>query len=129
MSDKSRWRTFTLRPADLTDTGTTRNIELFTLAEGEIIEKIRIKHSEAFLGGAITNYTVSVGVPGDLTKYASAFDVFQPVLPRSQQLSHILGGLEDNLRASIRAAATSRGGNLDAATQGVVTIEIYTSRA
>ena len=123
----SHWRKFELRPADLSAAATTNDIHLFTLGDGEIIEKIRIKHSEPFRGGALTAYTVSVGVPGDLTKYASAFDTFQEVLPRNQLLANVLGGLEENPRASIRAAAVSTGANLSVATQGVVEIAVQTT--
>ena len=124
---KTRWHKFELRPADLTAAATTRDIHLFTLGTDEIIEKVRIKHSQSFRGGALTAYTVSVGVTGDLAKYGSAFDVFQEVLTRNQQLSSVLGGLEENDRASLRVQATATGGNLDAATQGVVEIAIETT--
>lgn len=125
---KTLWRTFTLRFSDLTAAATQQDFHLFELGTDEILEKVRIKHPESFRGGALTAYTVSVGVPGDLTKYGSAFDVFQEVLPRNLQLTNVLGGVEENQRASIRVQATATGGNLSLATQGTVEIAIYTSR-
>lgn len=127
-ASKERWHKFELRPRDFAVAATTTDIHLFALGDGEIIEKVKIQHSEPFRGGALTGYTISVGVPGDLTKYAAAFDVFQEVLPRNKQLTNVLGGLEENAQASIRAAVTATGANLNIATQGVVEIAIKTTQ-
>lgn len=73
------WRKYTVTHGDLATAGTTVNIELFKLPEGAVIHAVRVKHSEAFGGGSLASYVISIGVAGDLAKYISAFDVFQAV--------------------------------------------------
>lgn len=101
----------------------TYDIELFTLPAGGVIHGVMIKHSEAFAGGSISAYTLSVGIVGSLTKYAGAFDVFQAIGETVFQLASTVGA-ESFAEAgvSIRAAATSVGDNLDQASAGEVDI-------
>jgi hypothetical protein len=97
-------------------------VNLFQLAPGQIIHAVKLKHTEAFAGGSIASYTVSVGVSGTAAKYASAFDVHQAVSSTAFQLSTTVGAEDNSSATQIIATATSTGANLNAATAGVVHI-------
>lgn len=109
-----------LGPSTFAAAALTNNVNLFTLAAGQVIQGIKIKHSVSFSGGAIASYTVSVGVSGNNAKYASAFDVFQAVAAGAYELSSNFGG--EAGATQITATATSTGANLNAATAGSVDI-------
>lgn len=124
-----RWKKFTKTFSDLSFAGLTNDIEVYSLAAAEIIHGIKIKHSTAFSGGAIASYTLSVGISGDLTKYASAFDVFQATSNTTFQLSNTFGSENHGAATSIRLAAVATGANLDQAAAGSVDVWILVSGA
>lgn len=101
---------------------TTNSITLFTLAAAGTIHAVKIKHSTAFGGGAITAYTLSVGIAGTLAKYASAFDVFQAVSNTAMQTTGVTGAENNGAGTAILLTATSTTANLNASTVGVVDI-------
>lgn len=121
------WTKYTVTAAQLSTAGLTNNIELFQLAAKEMVHSVVVKASQAFTGGLIATYTVSVGPAGNLVKYAIAFNVFQA--PSSTLSSvNILPGVEDFSSAtSIRISAVSTVGNLNAATGGSVDVWILKS--
>lgn len=92
-----------------------------------MIHAVIIKQSTAFAGGLIATYTVSVGITGNLVKYGSAANVF--ATPGATTFaSNVLPGIENFSSAtSIRIAAVSTVGNLNAATAGSVDIWALTS--
>lgn len=116
-------RRFTRRFSDLAAASTTSNVELYKAKATEIILATQIKHVTPFRGGAITTYTLSLGVANNLTKYGSAFDVFQPAIGRAYQVSLTIDS-EDSV--AVRLSAVSTGGNLNAATQGEVEVVVFT---
>lgn len=65
-------KTFT----DLAQASLTFDIELFLLPPGGFLHAIMLKHSAAFTGGAISAYTLSIGIGANLTKYMAAKSVF-----------------------------------------------------
>jgi hypothetical protein len=87
-----------------------------------VIHAVKIKHSAAFTGGLISAYTVSVGIVGNLVKYAPAFNVFQAPGNTVQQISSTVGTENHGAATSIRLAAVSIGANLNAATTGAVDV-------
>lgn len=101
---------------------TTNSITLFTLVPAGVIQAVKIKHSTAFAGAAITAYTLSVGIGGTVAKYASAFDVFQAVSNTAFQLSAVTGSENHGAATPITITATSTGANLSASTAGVVDV-------
>ena len=105
-----------------TTAGTSKSVPLFTLPAGGIIHAIKIKHSQPFQGGAISAYTLSVGITGTNAKYASAFDVKQAVSGTAFQLSTTAGCESTSADTVITATATSTSANLSVATQGVVDV-------
>jgi len=92
---------FTVTPA------TTEDVEIYSLPAGGIIHGVKIRHQIAFSGGGATSFTLSVGIAGNLTKYASAFDVFQAVADDTFQLSQSFGSEDHGSVTSIRVAAIS----------------------
>ena len=118
-----RWKKFTVTHTDLQTAGLTNDIELFTLPGGGIIERIMMKHSEAFAGAGISDYDISVGIAGNLTKYAAAFDVDQAIGDTVFALVANAGCETFNSGgASIRVSAVSVGANLDQTTAGSLDI-------
>lgn len=123
------WRKYTVGYADLADSSMTHDIELFLLPPGGIVHGVKIKHSEAFDGPDLSALTLSVGVAGELDRYADAFDVFQAVDDEAFDVSdkgligetHLAGG------QSVRVAAAATGAQLDALTAGAATIWVLWS--
>lgn len=121
------WTKYTITYAQLSTAGLTNNIELFQLAAKEMIHSVVVKASAAFTGGLIATYTVSVGPAGNLVKYAVAFNVFQAP-GNTLSSTNILPGVEDFSSAtSVRIAAISTVGNLNAATAGSVDVWVLKS--
>lgn len=121
------WVKVTKTFGNLSAAALTNDIEVLSLAAKGVIHAVKIKHSAAFTGGAIAAYTVSVGIVGNLTKYAPAFDVFQAPGSTVMQISNLIGTENQGAATSIRLAATSTGANLNAATSGSVDIWILVS--
>lgn len=117
-----------LTAADFATAGLTNSINLFVLPARTVIHTIKIKHSHSFSGGAISAYTVSVGINGNLAKYATAFDVFEAVASNTLQISSNCDAEDDSSSTQILATATSVGANLSAATAGSVSIWALLSR-
>lgn len=123
-----QWTNVTKTYSDFSAAATTKDIEIFSLPAGGVIHGVKIKHSTAFSGGSLTSYTVSVGLAGDLDKYASAFDVFQAASDTTFQMSQNFVSENHGAVSSVRAEATGSH-NLDTATAGSVTFWIYYSEA
>ena len=123
------WTKYTVSYSDLSAAATTNDVELFSLPAGGVIHGVKIKHSTAFSGGAISAFTVSVGITGTLAKYASAFDVFQVVANTTQQISSTVGTENHGAATSIKIEATSTGANIDQATAGSVDVWVMWSVA
>ena len=117
----------TIGHAAFSAAATTKAVNLFTLKAGQIIHGIKTKHSTAFSGGAISAYTISVGISGTAAKYAAAFDVHQAVSATAFQLTSDFVSESAGADTQVTATATSTGANLSAATQGSVDIWAYIS--
>lgn len=124
-----RWVKVTKTFSDLAAAALTNNIEVYSLPAGGVIHAVKIKHSASFTGGAIATYTLSVGITGTLAKYAAAFNVFQAPGATVQQISSTVGTENHTAATSIKLAATSTVGTLDAATAGSVDIWLDVSTA
>lgn len=128
-SSVPRWIKVTKSYTDFSTAATTNNIEVYSLPAGGIIHAVKIKHSTPFTGGAISAYTISVGITGTLNKYANAFNVFQAAGGTVFQLSTTVGSEDHGSATSIKAAAASTSANLNAATAGSVDIWLLVSVA
>lgn len=121
------WTKYTKTFSNLSDTDTANDIELFSLPAKGVIHEVVIKHTTAFSGGTISAYTISVGIVGNLTKYASAFDVFQATSNTVFQISTSNNMENFGAATSIRIAAVSTGDNLNNAAAGSVDVYVRTS--
>lgn len=101
---------------------TTKSNTLFSLIAAGIIHEVKIKHSTAFAGAAISAVTISVGISGTNDKYASAFNVLQAVSSTAFELSDALGTESHTAATNITVTAISTGANLSALSAGVVDI-------
>ena len=99
----------------------TNDVALFTLPARGKITGLTIKHSTAFAGTSITAVTVSVGLSGNTTAYANAFNILQATGDTVMQDD---GGHFSASFAShaVTARFTSVGANLSALTAGSVDI-------
>lgn len=124
-----KWLHFSMDFSDFAAAALTSSPEVYSLPAGGVIHAVKIKHSEAFAGGDIASYTISVGIVGTEAKYAAAFNVFQAPGATVQQLTGTLGTENHGAATSIKATAVSTVGDLDEATDGAVDIWILTSVA
>lgn len=92
---------------------------LFALPAGGIIHGIKMKTSVAFAnGGTFVTYFASIGVSGDLERYAPSFDMLQAVGPTIFQITSGLRGENTAGPVNILATATATGAILSSATVG-----------
>lgn len=117
-------KTFT----DFATAGLTNDISIFTLPANWYIHDVKIIPTTAMSGGLLGTYTVSVGVAGNLVKYAVANNVFTG--NTTLGLVHTpLSGLESTSgNTDIRAQAVSTVANLNAATAGAVDFYLFMTR-
>ena len=121
------WTKVTKAYSDLSTAATTNDIELLSLAAGDVIHGVVIRHTTAFSGGSISAYDVSVGITGSANKYSLDFDVFQATGDQVFESAQTLGPEDFGSATSIRLFATSTGDNLDQATAGSVDVYILKS--
>lgn len=120
------WVKYTKAYTDFSYAGTSYSITLLSLLAKELIHGVVIKHGTPFNGGSITTYTLEVGISGDESKYATAFDVFQAAGDQVGK-SYLNFGLE-NFGSSSNILVTARAShNLNTATQGAVEIWVLKS--
>jgi hypothetical protein len=124
-----QWVKVTIPYTSFSTAATTNTITAYTLAAAGVIHAVKIKHSTAFSGGAITAYTVSVGYSTDTTRYGPPFNVFQTVAGTTFQINDTFETFDHGATATINATATSTGANLSAATAGSVDIWLLVSTA
>jgi len=107
--------------SDFSAASLTNDIEIFSLPAGCRIESVTIDSTTGFTGGLISAYTISVGITGNLVKFAAALSVFAS---GTQQDSNNFSIESWTAVTSIRAAAISVGALLNAATAGSVSFYI-----
>lgn len=118
------WKKYLLSFGEFSTAANTVSIPLFDLPPNVILEKAIVKHTTAFGGGAISAYTLEVGILGEEDRYTSAFDVFQAVSDTAQ-----LTSLDDAVESffaptTVYATATSVGDTLDQANAGAAYVLI-----
>lgn len=118
------WAKFTVAFGALSFAGLTNSVTLFSLPSLGFVERVVIHHTTSFTGGSISAYTVSIGVTGDLSKYASAFDVFQATGSNIGEASNRPNMEDFASPTNILITATSTGDNLSSATQGSVDVYV-----
>lgn len=122
------WFRVRVDSTDFTDADTAQDIEVYELPTAGVIHNVAIVPVTSFTGGSISAYTLSVGINGNLTKYAAAFDVFQATGNTVFQLSTTQGMENAGAATSIRVSAVSTGDDLANATTGAADIYLLMSR-
>lgn len=123
------WRKYTVTHAQLQTAALSNYVTLFTLPGGGVVHGVKIKHSERFVGSGITDYKVSVGISGNATKYAAAYDVDTVVADTTFQLSTTVGGeTHASTGTPILLTATTTGANLDQSSAGSVDVWVLYSQ-
>lgn len=123
----ANWVKVTKGFADFAAAGLTNDISIYTLPAKGYIHDVKIVPTTAFSGGLISAYTISVGISGNLVKYAVASNVFTG--NTSLGAAHApLPGIESvGSTTDIRAAAVSVTGLLNTAAAGSVDIYLLVS--
>jgi len=121
-----RWRKFTYAFGDLSSASTSFAVTAFSLAANEGLDAVVIHHTTAFSGGAITAYSVEIGVSGNTDKYANPFDVFQASGNTVRSVNNVLDVPNFGATTDVIVTATSVGANLDQASAGSVDVYIRT---
>lgn len=116
------WKSVTLTYAQLQAAANTKQVTAFSLPAGFILMGAAIKHSIAFAGGAISAVTLDLGTVGTPDLFLTAFDVFQAVAD-----SAFVNAMPFNIQSfagatDIKLRANSVTAQLNALTQGTVTI-------
>lgn len=124
------WRKYTVTYADLAAAALTATKTLFQLPPAGVIHATKIKHSVQFAGGAISSYTISVGISGTPAKYGSAYQVGTTTVGDTAfNLTVNVNTETHGANTAIIATATSVGANTNAATAGSADIWVLWSRA
>ena len=124
-----QWFRRTLKNSDLVAASTSHNLRLMTLPKGGVVHGVKIKHSQSFSGGAISAYTLSVGITGNNAKYASAFNIKQAPSATAFQMTSDFGSESHDLDVDLTVSALSTGANLSVSTSGVVDVWVLLSVA
>lgn len=122
-----RWVKVTKVYTDFSTNGATNDIEIFSLPASGTIHAVVIKHTVAFDATGLSQLVMSVGVAGNLTKYASGHDVFTAVSDTNFSFNELPGMENFGAATSIRALAVATGAFLDALTAGSVDFYIHYS--
>lgn len=114
------WIKVTKTYTDFAAAATTNDIEIYSLPAKGIIHAAMLRQTTSFTGGAISAYTISIGVAGNLGQFLPDIDVFAAP-PNTALGQTVTPKIEDFIATtSIRGAAISTDDDLDAATQGSV---------
>lgn len=122
------WQSFSFTYEDFAESAFFNQIVMYALPAKNVVHSVVVKHEEAFSGGGITTYQVSVGTSAAPTKYASAFDLMQAPGDAVAQISDG-DGIEDFVNpVNLVLNIISTGAVLDQATQGALTVWLLTSQ-
>jgi hypothetical protein len=101
-----------------------KTFNVTTLTQGSFILYIRVKHSVAFAGGALSAMTVSIGKSGAATNFfVAAFNVFQAVADTtlSETATPAIGQLSS---CTVTITFTPTGDTCANVTAGIVQVDI-----
>ena len=128
LNSNGLWQKFTVTHATLQAAALTNNTTLLTIPAKNIVEQVLIKTSTAFSGGAISAYSLTIGITGSESKYMTAYDAFAAVSGGNYNMAgNSVAGADLNASEAIKLFATSVGANLDQSTAGSVDIWVKTS--
>lgn len=122
-----QWIKVTKTFTNLSAAGLTNDISLYTLPAKGYIHDVKIVPTTVFSGGLISAYTLSVGVAGNLAKYAVAVNVFTGNTALGAVHAPLPGLESTGSTTDIRLAAVAVTGLLNAATAGSVDVYLCIS--
>ncbi len=108
--------------ADFTAAAAEESITLFQLPPGAIIQTVMVKHSTAFSGGALSAYTLGVGIAALKQKYLTDFDVFSAPSSTNDKVATSGDKESHDAETPILLTAKSTGGDVADATAGDVEV-------
>jgi hypothetical protein len=121
----TEWRSLDVEFDDFSAAAASEDIEILSLPPRFAVWAAFIEGRAAWAGTAITAFTLSVGIVGDLTKYVLPLDVLAAGVFR-------LGVNPDveslTAATSIRLAAVATGGNMTALTAGTARVSLLLGR-
>lgn len=112
----ANWIKITKQYSDFSAGSLTNDIELFKLVPNGIIHSCVIVNSSTFTGGLVASSTLSVGISGNLVKYATASSVFGGT--GLAGIFNNMGYESQTVSTSIRAAMITTIGNINTLTSG-----------
>lgn len=95
---------------------------LFSAKAGTVVHEIKLKHSTAFAGPAITAVTAEVGIAGTTDKYLSAFNVLQAVAATTFGMADSMGSESHTAAVNVTITLRTVGANTAALTAGVLDV-------
>jgi hypothetical protein len=118
------WQKVTITHTALQAAALTNDISTgFVLPVRGVVDAVVIKSSTAFAGTGITAYNITLGVTGDVGKYATSYDLLSTVAGDNYAAYNMVIPAQDiTATETVRIYATAVGGNLNASTAGSVDI-------
>lgn len=106
--------------------GLSNSITLWPIPAGALCLGSRLKCGSAWLGGAITNYFLSLGVAGATQDLMTEYDAMNIVVSDTEY-AEAFAFQSFNYNAAVNLVVTARsvGGNLSLSTQGVGVVEVF----
>ncbi len=113
------WDKYSIAASALSAASGATDIELFSLDAFGMVEAVVIKHTTAFAGASISDYTIDVGTSADFTRYVDGFDVDQTVAASAFEAGAFNLDIQSfTSSTSIRIRAIATGDDLDGASAG-----------
>ncbi len=121
------WFDYNFTHTDFQAAALTNDVLLYTLPAAYVLHGYRLKTSVAFAGTGITQYQLSMGIVGDLEKYAPLFDVDDAVSAYTYQLLALFNAESYTAGTALRMQAVSVGANLNQSTAGTCLVQLLIS--
>lgn len=118
------WKRYRVNNTYFTAAATTETKNLFTLAAGESIDEIIVKHELAFVGGSIATSAIEVGKTGTNNAYQSSTSVFSAPSGTgfARTRTDVIESFDSSTQVTI--TLTTTGDNVNATTQGAVDVYV-----
>jgi hypothetical protein len=120
------WKKYVYDHIDMAVPSTSTTLQIPVGAKTAVTGLV-IKHNTAFTGGALSAVTVKVGVPGDLDKYATPFDIYQAPSSTLHESVYLLDVPAYAFGTTVELTVEATGANLNALTQGDLEVWLQTS--
>lgn len=123
-AERRTWRFVYPNMDSFAASGLTEDIEILQLQPREYVAAVLIQPTEQWAAAGLASLTLSVGIVGNLTKYAGAYNVAVAPSGSAFQLASTVGMESVAAPTSIRLAATAVGANLSTLSAGEATVAV-----